>query len=74
MDTDVSMKPNYAEKTRPELRKYVLSHTDDQDTFFAFVDLCHAENRNPRVLSLDRLEEEIFEILQEKGLIKTETL
>jgi len=62
------MKPNFATMTRPQLREYTLSR-EDQEALYALIDKCHAENPSPRVLSLDRLEDEIAQILREKGLI-----
>jgi hypothetical protein len=62
------MKPNFATMTRSQLREYTLSHREDQEALYALIDKCHAENPSPRVLSLDRLEDEIAQILLEKGL------
>lgn len=37
------MKPNFAAMTRKELRQYLLSHRDDDEAFFAYVDRSEAE-------------------------------
>jgi hypothetical protein len=38
------MKPNFAAMSRTELRAYMLEHRDDDDAFYAYMDLL---NKNP---------------------------
>jgi hypothetical protein len=61
------MRPNFIAMTRSQLREYTLTHTDDQEALYALIDKCHIENPSPKTLSLDRLEDEITQILREKG-------
>lgn len=37
------MKPDFAAMSRKELRAYVLTHRDDQEAFFAYVDRSDVE-------------------------------
>jgi hypothetical protein len=62
------MKPNFMAMNRSQLREYTLTHREDQEALYALIDRCHSENPTPKTLSLDRLEDEITQILQEKGL------
>jgi hypothetical protein len=61
------MKPNFVDMTRAQLREYTLTHSEDREALYALIDRCHAENPSPRVLSLEHLEDEILEILEEKS-------
>ncbi|GAA6615519.1 DUF6887 family protein [Scytonema sp. NUACC26] len=36
-------KPNFQEMSRQELHTYVLTHRDDQEAFYAYVDKLHTE-------------------------------
>lgn len=65
------MKSNFMTMTRSQLREYTLTYTDNQEALYALIDKCHIENPAPKILSLDRLEDEIVQILQEKGLRNT---
>ncbi|MEB3232702.1 MAG: hypothetical protein VKJ64_16960 [Leptolyngbyaceae bacterium] len=37
------MKPDFSTMSRKELRAYVLTHRDDEDAFFAYVDRSNQE-------------------------------
>ncbi len=37
------MKPDFADMTRKELRAYLLTHREDEDAFFAYVDRSETE-------------------------------
>ncbi|KAM3101866.1 DUF6887 family protein [Phormidesmis sp. 146-12] len=37
------MKPDFAAMSRKELREYLLTHREDEEAFFAFVDRSEAE-------------------------------
>jgi len=60
------MKPDFTSMSRTQLRDYTLSHREDREALYALIDRCHAENPSPRMLSLDRLETEILNIVSEK--------
>jgi len=61
------MKPDFTSMNRTQLRDYTLSHREDREALYALIDKCHSENPLPRILSLDRLEDEILNIVLEKG-------
>lgn len=53
------MKPNFKEMSRKELRAYVLSHRDDDEAFYAFVDKVNEDpNRvkHPPLKSIEDLQ------------------
>lgn len=51
--------PNFQTMTQKELHNYVLSHRDDQEAFYAYVDKLHQEGNwieMPAVESVEDLE------------------
>ena len=51
--------PNFQEMSQKELHDYFLSHREDQDAFYAYVDKLHAEGNwieMPPLKSLEDLE------------------
>ncbi|XGV95724.1 MAG: hypothetical protein ACAF41_23650 [Leptolyngbya sp. BL-A-14] len=60
------MKPDFSAMTRKELRAYLLTHRDDRDAFYAYVDRSEVEANwieLPPVQSMDELKNfpEFFE-------------
>jgi hypothetical protein len=54
----MNTKPNFQEMNIKELRNYVLNHRDDEEAFFAYMDLLHQDkNRvtNPPLTSVEDL-------------------
>ncbi|MEO1353519.1 MAG: hypothetical protein AAFW84_32985 [Cyanobacteria bacterium J06635_15] len=50
-------KPNFQTMSRSDLHAYVLSHRDDQDAFYAYVDKLHAEANWVEMPPLQSLED-----------------
>jgi len=67
------MKPNFLEMTRKELRAYVLSHREDNEAFYAYVDKMDSEGSAlvcPSLTSMDDLQnypEFIDKLRQDSG-------
>jgi hypothetical protein len=53
------MKPNFKEMTKQDLRAYVLAHRDDQEAFYAYVDILSTEENRvkfPPLKSINDME------------------
>lgn len=66
------MKPDFSAMTRKELRVYLLTHRDDRDAFYAYVDRSEVEanwTEFPPVQSMDELKNfpEFFEKVRRNG-------
>ncbi|PSB28049.1 DUF6887 family protein [Stenomitos frigidus] len=56
----MSVKPDFAMMTTPQLRAYVLEHRSDDEALQAYLDRRHAENPNSRVY---RAEDDVSEAI-----------
>jgi hypothetical protein len=62
-------KLNYDEMTEAELRAYVISHQDDQEAFYAFVDRLQAKPGRvvyPASMTPEEIQKVILERIQQK--------
>lgn len=50
-------KPDFQVMTRQQLHEYVLTHREDQDVFYAYVDRLHAEATWIEMPPIDSIEE-----------------
>lgn len=50
-------KPNFWEMSAKELRAYVMTHRDDNEAFYAYVDRLHAEANWVEYLPLKSIED-----------------
>jgi hypothetical protein len=58
MEVYPMIKPNFAKMSQKELHDYFLTHRDDQEAFYAYVDKLHNEGNwveMPPLKSLDEL-------------------
>ena len=63
----MSVKPDFAMMTTPQLRAYVLEHRTDDEALQAYLDRRHSENPNPRVYKAeDNVAEAISKYLERK--------
>jgi diadenosine tetraphosphate (Ap4A) HIT family hydrolase len=71
-------KPDFSSMSKAELKRYVLSHRDDDEAFYAFVDMVDAQGgwiKVPPLESMEDLEKypEIIEkILNDPGRMPPE--
>ena len=62
-------KPNFDAMSKAELRAYVIAHQDDQEAFYAFVDLITANPSSvkyPASMTPEEIHEAVLEHIQEK--------
>ena len=63
----MSVKPDFAAMTAPELRAYVLAHRNDEEALQAYLNKLHAENSDSQVYQPeDDVAEAIAEYLKGK--------
>lgn len=63
----MSVKPDFATMTTPQLRAYVLEHRNDEEALQTYLDRRHAENPTSRVYKAeDDVAEAITEYLKRK--------
>ncbi|WP_013321340.1 DUF6887 family protein [Gloeothece verrucosa] len=63
------MKPNFEQMSKTELRKYVATHPDDQEAFYALVDRLTAQPSSqvyPASMTPGEIQETILSHIQNK--------
>lgn len=64
----MSIKPDFATMTTPDLRAYVLAYRNDEEALQAYLDRLHTENPNSRIYKPeDDVAEAIAEYFKDKN-------
>ncbi len=59
------MKPDFKNMTRADLRAYIITHPDDKEAFYAFVDRFTAE-ASPETFAVSQSQSELEKLIRQK--------